>query len=73
MINLQIHPKELLLDRHDTAEMLRVSEDTIRKMEKDGDFPAPFKLGDKFRSKALWKLEDIMQWIDKQNKVESEA
>lgn len=66
MVTLQISAKELLLDKHDVAQMLRCTEQTITNLlrEKDKKFPAPFKLSN-YKSTPLWRLEDVKNWIDK--------
>jgi len=62
-ITLQVSAKDLLLDRHDVAQMLRCSEQTVVNLMKDNHFPNPFKLSN-YKSTALWRLEDIKAWID---------
>ncbi len=66
MVTLQVTAKDLLLDKHDVAQMFKVSEQKINSLMKTTDFPQPFKLGNSFQATPLWRLEDLKNWIDAQ-------
>ena len=65
MVTLQVTSKDLLLDKHDVAQMFKVSEQKINLLLRTSDFPQPFKLGNSFQATPLWRLKDLKAWIDK--------
>lgn len=65
MVTLQVTSKDLLLDKHDVAQMFKISEQKINVLLRTSDFPQPFKLGNSFQATPLWRLEDLKAWIDK--------
>lgn len=54
-----------LLRYNQVAELLNLSKSTIRRMEKDGDFPKSFSVGS--RAVAFDRL-DVMEWISRKKK-----
>ena len=66
MLTLQINAKDLLLDKHDVAEIFKVSEMTIDRLIKDSDFPKPFRLKNNQTATPFWRIEDVKSWIDSQ-------
>jgi prophage regulatory protein len=59
-----VHPREQsrLLRYNQVAQMLNLSKSTIRRMERDGDFPRSFSIGS--RAVAFDRVE-VMEWIRK--------
>lgn len=52
--------KPLVYTAHDLAEILRLSERTIRRMDASGTLPKAVRFG---RSKR-WRVSDIQAWLE---------
>jgi excisionase family DNA binding protein len=59
-----ISPSDIkLLKVGEVAKMLNVSVSAIYKWTQAGDFPAPYKLGDKKKSTARWSEAEVIAWL----------
>ena len=59
--------EEKLLDKHALAEMLSMSEQTIRKYLREGtDFPQPIEFSPKVKR---WRYSDVLKWIESKNET----
>ena len=52
---------EPILDQHDLAKLLQVSDRTLRRVRSAGGVPEPFMLG----SKPRWRRVDIDRWLER--------
>ena len=59
--------EEKLMDKHALAEMLAMSEQTIRKRLREGsDFPQPISFGPKIKR---WRYSDVLNWIESKDET----
>lgn len=63
IVRLQV----LFLTLGQVAQLIGVSESTVRNMSKDGRFPKPYKLDTRTR----WKASEIIAWADTLPKAET--
>jgi predicted DNA-binding transcriptional regulator AlpA len=54
-------PDHQLLTLKQVMELVPVSRATLHRMEKDGRFPAPKRMG---QGRRAWRARDIYNWID---------
>mgnify|MGYP003141013373 CR=1 FL=1 len=52
-----------LLKVSEVAKMLNVSVSAVYKWTQAGEFPAPYKLGDKEKSVSRWNEADVLSWL----------
>jgi predicted DNA-binding transcriptional regulator AlpA len=61
-------PDHQLLSLKEVMELVPVSRATLHRMEKDGRFPAPKRMG---QGRRAWRARDIYNWIDDDSKTGS--
>ena len=59
--------KVLFLTVKEVAQLIGVSESTIRNMSKAGNFPMPYKID----SRTRWKTSEVIEWADTLPKAET--
>ena len=50
-----------LLKAKEVCEKIGVSESTLRRMVKEGDFPAPIRIS---KRASRWRLSEVEEWMD---------
>lgn len=59
--------EEKLIDKHALAEMLSMSEQTIRRHLREGsDFPQPISFSPKVKR---WRYTDVLKWIESKDEA----
>lgn len=51
---------KILLDKKETAAAVSLSESTIDRLVRSGEFPMPVKQG----TRVLWRAKDLEKWAD---------
>jgi predicted DNA-binding transcriptional regulator AlpA len=69
-----VPPRRVLLS-HDDLYALGISYNrvTLWRMVRDGEFPAPVKLGTGAGSRSAWHADEIEAWIKERPRTASEA
>lgn len=62
--------KHRVLTTHQTSEFVGLSVAELRRMQRDGDFPAPLQLGSR---KHGWRLGTLIDWISSREQVKAVA
>ena len=63
---MKSHSNYTLLKVDQVAKLLNVSVSAVYKWTQAGEFPAPYKLGDKKRSSSRWSEIEILTWLENQ-------
>ena len=52
----------------EVAEMLKLSQRTLEKMRLESRGPKYYRLGDSGKSKVLYLLDEVMEWVERHKK-----
>lgn len=62
------NPSLVFLTAVEFAEMVRLSPRTVEKLRLEGRGPKYFRLGEGGRSKVVYRLADVLAWLEKHQK-----
>jgi len=64
-----IDPSLVILRERDVLRVTCLSRTTLWRRRRDGDFPAPVRLGGR-RSRAVgWRREEVERWLEERERV----